>query len=129
MARDEYSIIKIINDKSVVVNYGSNQNAQVGDILEIFEKGEEILDPISNESLGTLDIIKGRLEVRVVYEKMSYCRNAYTETFSPMVSIDLTKTYTKRLDVDSSEISGGYGLTDKKIRVGDLVRKPLGSSS
>ncbi|MGL5651265.1 MAG: hypothetical protein ACRDDE_05900 [Paraclostridium sp.] len=124
---NEFNIVKIIDDSRVVVSGGCDY-FQKDDILEIFVKGEEVLDPVTEESLGTLDAIKARLKVDIVYEKMCLCVNEESKNpYSPIVSsgLDAFKSIPKPLNVDLTQVSGGFKHVDMTIKIGDLVRKAL----
>lgn len=120
-------IVKIIDEYKVVVNGGSAQGIKSGDILEVFEPGEQVVDPDTGASLGTLDLIKAKLRVVDLFEQMCVCTNSEDELKSAfaqaMVSSNLTKP--RPLNVDATDISGGYENVSKKIKVGDLLRKAL----
>lgn len=122
-----YKVIKIISDSEILINAGANEKLEKGANLDIFIVGEEIFDPDSNDSLGTLDTVKATVEVDTVYPKMALCKNIEYTTRNMFAalsnSIDVKKV--KRLNVDSTEISGGLS-NDLTIRIGDSVRKSLG---
>ncbi|MCL6353650.1 hypothetical protein [Pectobacterium polaris] len=85
---DEYyaSIVKVINGGAqVVINKGSNNGVIVSDSYEylIVELGEEIIDPETHESLGILEIVKGRAKVLHVQEKMSILESDEYEIIPP----------------------------------------------
>ena len=65
-----FKIVRIVNDRNIVINAGNDQGLKEGDILEVFVPGEEIIDIDTGELLGTLDIIKAKLEIKNLYEKM-----------------------------------------------------------
>ncbi|PYZ94916.1 hypothetical protein CR194_05175 [Salipaludibacillus keqinensis] len=71
--RDEFKVIKILEQDSIVINGGLNNGLTFGQEVEIFVPGDEIIDIDSEEVLGTLDFIKERLELTEVYEKFSVC--------------------------------------------------------
>lgn len=131
MDQNNWKIIKIIDNYQVVVNAGHNDVAK-GDILEVYVEGSPVLDPDTNEELGTLDYIKALLEVDVVYPKMCLCKNSEIEripafNFAALETIQKlqTKEKPKPLPIDASEISGGFNESDRKIRTGDKVRRSL----
>lgn len=64
-------IADIIDKYRVVINIGSNNGVKMGQRYLIYKIGEEILDPDSKESLGNLEIIKGKGEVIHVQERMA----------------------------------------------------------
>lgn len=128
MDNKSWKIIKIIDNYQVVVNAGHDDVAR-GDILEVYVEGSPVLDPDTNEELGTLDYIKALLEVDVVYPKMCICKNSEIERIPAFNFAALEKFQTiekiKPLPVDAAEISGGFVKSDIKIRTGDKVRKSL----
>ena len=70
----DYKIIKIIDDKTIVINGGSENGIKNGDKFEILDTGEQITDPFTNENLGTLDTIKEIVTADNVLPKMTICR-------------------------------------------------------
>lgn len=119
---ETYKVIKIINEYKLVINAGKNRFIEQGDTLEIFVPGEEIFDPETKESLGSLDFIKAYLVVKDVFDKMCVCENKIISSTLPTLSITELFNQPARLNVDSLDISGGLS-GDSKIKIGDLVRK------
>lgn len=120
-----YKIVKIIDEYKVVVNAGGNNFIQEGTILEVYEPGAEVIDPDTKESLGTLDFIKAKLRVVDVFPKMCVCENRETKKVSKFLITALdAMTYEENvpLNVQATDISGGYEGVSPKIKVGDLVR-------
>lgn len=131
MHKNIFKVVKIVSDHEIVINAGSEDFISKGQDLEIFTPGEEVIDPETKESLGTLDNIKATVEVVNLYPKMCLCMNIqYEKKKSPFDSLPILqnneKKVIKRLNIDSTEISGGLDKEDSKIRIGDLVRKSLG---
>ena len=118
-----FKVIKIISDKRIVINSGKNE-VQTGDILRVIEKNsEEIVDPDTNEVLGTLDYIKATITVEYVYEHMSICKNYETKTVNALDPFETLRQreVTSPLNVNLSQITGGYNIDNKLIEIGDLV--------
>ena len=118
-----FKVIKIISDKGIVINAGKNE-VQTGDILRVIEKNsEEIVDPDTNEVLGTLDYIKATITVEYVYEHMSICKNYETKTVNALDPFETLRQreVTSPLNVNLSQITGGYNIDNKLIEIGDLV--------
>ena len=93
----------------MVINAGSNQNINVGDKFQIIDKvgSEPVMDPDTGESLGTLDIIKGTVEVTAVYPNMSIVQSEQT-TKNPFTQIAINPYQVREdLNVDTSQITGG----------------------
>ncbi|MEQ6854456.1 hypothetical protein AAHH17_08275 [Lysinibacillus capsici] len=120
MSKD-YKIIKIINEFELVVNAGKNAGITREQTLEVFVPGEEVKDPFTGEILGNLDFIKAYLTVKDVYDKMCICENK-ARTTSILTTSAWGFNEPLRLNVNSKDISGGIN-SDKKIYIGDLVRK------
>ena len=104
----KYRVIKIISDREILVNVGSNQGIQQGAILTILGKEEEIIDPFSHESLGYLPVTKAQVKVDVVYEKMCMCKP--TTSFNFEIA---------RLNVEVPFQNND--IEDNVIRIGDFV--------
>ena len=118
-----FKVIKLISDKRIVINAGKNE-VQTGDILRVIEKNsEEIVDPDTNEVLGTLDYIKATITVEYVYEHMSICKNYETKTVNALDPFETLRQreVTSPLNVNLSQITGGYNIDNKLIEIGDLV--------
>lgn len=120
-----WRVVKIIDNQSLVINAGSSDGVKKDQKLVVFVPGEEVIDPQTKESLGTLDTIKCYLNVADVYEKMSICVNAIS-TMSDNLGIAGMLLINglsgpKSLPVDAEDISGGL-QPKTRIKVGDLVR-------
>lgn len=56
----DYRVVKIINEYKLVINKGSLHNLKMGQKFLIYAiDNEPIIDPMTNENLGYLEIIKG----------------------------------------------------------------------
>jgi len=139
MNREEiFRVIKIISKSEVVINGGDNDFVREGNEYEVYVEGNEIVDPFSNESLGTLDFIKDTLtatyvsnkfailkKIETVVEKEpSQIEKAFTMNF--LQSKTTTRKVTINLNVFEDEITG-YGIDAEQmipeIKVGDYVRE------
>lgn len=116
-------IAKIIDEYSVVINQGINDGIASGDVFEIYASGTEIKDPDTGESLGNLDFVKAKIVARDVFPKMSVCHSQDRESILVANLASALIGRPAELDVASEDISGGFSGVDRKIRVGDLVRK------
>lgn len=125
MMTSNFKIVKIISEYKVVVNAGSMNFIREDDTLEVYQPGQEVTDPETGESLGTLDFIKAKLRVVDVFPKMCVCENRDRKEKSILANLTLNLTYEEKLplNVQTTDISGGYEGVNKKIKVGDLVRK------
>lgn len=79
MSEQLAKVAKVIDAYRVVINRGSRDDINLGDRFIVFKIGEEICDPDTNESLGNIEIIKGKGKVVHLQEKMSTLENYETE--------------------------------------------------
>lgn len=64
-------IVKIISDTQIIINIGEKDGVKEGMVFIIYDEGEEVKDPLTGESLGKLEIRKGKLTVKQTMPKMS----------------------------------------------------------
>lgn len=91
---DRYRVIKIMDSYTILINYGFSKHAQAGDRLRVFIPGEEIIDPVTNRPMGTLDKIKAVVQVITPYEHFSVCQKLSTKIIDILnpLSAALSKT-------------------------------------
>jgi hypothetical protein len=66
------SVVKIIDEFNVVINRGSDHGVVQGDEFVIYyEEQEDLLDPVTGESLGRLEIVRGTGFATHVQPKMT----------------------------------------------------------
>lgn len=129
---DTFKIVRILNDMEIVINGGYNDNLKEDEMLEIFVIGEEIKDPDTSESLGTLDIIKGKVNVKTLYPNMALCESAEFKTvkeYNPLLGttqLFSVKESEKQLplNVDLKQAQK-INDVDMTIKLGDQVRPCL----
>jgi hypothetical protein len=121
----ETKIARIISPTQVVLAAGSAQGVREGMHFLIFELSEPINDPETGESLGQLELVKGRVKVAHVQEKMSYATTLNREisrSVFPSIQPFLPREW-KETVYDQLPVEGAVALqTDLKVRVGDRVR-------
>lgn len=123
----EYKVIKILDEYSIIIDYGSSHMASIGDKLRIYVPGEEIKNPETDQVLGTLDKIKETVEVSTVYENFSVC-NKITErvvnVINPLAALtQQTRKSIQKLNVDEENLNPFEVKSNEPIKVGDLVMK------
>ena len=69
-SRIPFKVIKVQKDGVLILNYG-NVFLQPGDQLELFEVGEQFVDPDTGDILGAEEKRLGRVEVQAVENKFS----------------------------------------------------------
>lgn len=114
-----FRIVKIVDSETIVINGGSDNGINKGDSFEIFEIGQEVIDPDTGESLGTLDTTKDTVCAVNVFPQLTICRHIIRKSLVPSELIRVTN---KTLNVDATQISGGLS-SDIVIKLGDKVRR------
>lgn len=72
-------VIKVVDNHTIVVNVGADKGLVPGKIFMVVGLGEEIVDPDTNESLGALEVVRGRARVSHVQERISTLISAEVE--------------------------------------------------
>lgn len=121
----QYTVIKILSETEILVNYGTHQGAKNGDKLRIIVKGPEVT--YNNKSFGTLDRIKEHVEVTTTYEHFSICKKImYTRQsiLSPLAAIQSTSASIEPMNVDKTQIDKTLVIPEvSPVQVGDPVEK------
>ena len=139
MSKETYHVAAILDSYHVIIAAGSNYDLSVGTKIEIFVEGDEILDPISGESLGRINMVKETLEIVQIDQKYSICQKIVEEERTipgPLSSIGSLarmgdRTVTERrvvqMNVDETNmLESAIKLPSerKKIFIGDKARIP-----
>lgn len=125
-------IARIISPSLVVLAAGTDQGVQEGMEFVIYELGDTVLDPETNEPLGQIEVIKGRLQVSHVQDRISHATtmgHSRTETIDPwsvtsgaIISFPPKQVVTRTV-YEELPVEGAVALeVDMKVRVGDRVR-------
>src|SRR5260370_36133362 len=87
-------IARINSSTEVILAAGSRQGVKEGMVFVIYELGDEIRDPETGESLGRLELVKGRVTVAHVQEKVSHAvtLSKEKEERPPMFAALFTRT-------------------------------------
>ena len=70
----EGKVAKILGKGEIVLNRGRSHGVRQGMLFEIFPEGEEVWDPDTGETLGTVEDVKAKAEVTEVKEKLAIAR-------------------------------------------------------
>ncbi len=74
-------VVRVIDSYTLVLNKGSDHGVKKGDsFLVYFVEEEDIKDPVTGESLGNLEIVRGSGSVTHVQEKMCTIKSNRTES-------------------------------------------------
>ncbi len=71
----EGKVAKILGKGEIVLNRGRSHGVRQGMLFEVFApEGEEVWDPDTGETLGTVEDVKAKAEVTEIKEKLSVAR-------------------------------------------------------
>lgn len=75
------TVVHVVDEYKAAINKGSEHGVNVGDTYLVYSVGPELTDPDTGESLGALELVKGRVVVRHVQDKISTVEsNEFDET-------------------------------------------------
>ena len=119
----EGKVAKILGNNEIVINRGRNEGVRPGMLFEVFApEGEEVWDPDTGETLGTVEDVKAHAEVTEVKERLAVARLQNTGT--PFGSVNIQSFGTTSGDDPDLESMLGGPLEDlSKVQVGDAVRE------
>lgn len=125
MSDYEFKVIEIIDEFSILINYGRDDGAYEGDEIRVLSIGDEVVDPETKESLGTLDFVKDTLTIAIAYDSFSLCQKIETSHInvltSPLSQFSKTTKEVKALNVDEKDFSHKSFSKEKTIKVGDTI--------
>lgn len=142
----EGKVAKILAGNEIVVNRGRAQGVRPGMLLEVFSpEGDEVWDPDTGETLGTVEDVKARAEVTEVKDRLSVAKLQGSETpFGALNMGDMQENLQRMFgqmfgddvkiqgfgmnpgqdDPDDLESMVGGPLQDlSQVQVGDAVRE------
>ena len=125
-----YKVIRIIDEKSVVLNCGAAHGVAIGDMFYILSKNtEKISDPETGEVLEEIQKYKAKIEVVVLYDKICIAQNARTTLLlSEAMSTAFSTRRRLDLNVDPTQITGNFRIDEEEmIQIGDKV-EPISHS-
>lgn len=102
----ELRVAKVLDDFRVVLNAGEEDGVEAGMVFVVFSIGEKVIDPGSNDILGRLEIVKGRVRVEHVQAHMSIGHSndtferprQLTGVLALQAGPELTETVSRRLE-------------------------------
>jgi hypothetical protein len=141
----EGKVAKILGNSEIVINRGSGQGVRRGMLFEVFApEGEEVWDPDTGETLGTVEDVKAKAEVTEVKERLAVARiqNIHETPFGGVdigeMQENLQRMFgqmfgddvqvrgfgtTQGDDQDLESMLGGPLQDLSKVQVGDAVRE------
>ena len=73
-------VAKIVDSQTVVLNIGTRNGVSTDDRFVVFSLGEEVFDPKTGQSLGTLENVKGKGKVAHVQDHLCTIETYEIET-------------------------------------------------
>jgi len=125
----ECKVAGIIDEYTVVINRGYEHGVEEDMRFVIYEPGEEIKDPETDESLGKFEYVKAKVEVVDVKEKFSTAETYETHTTTTPATQFLAQARGETIrnvlpldDETKAELQKDLGPL---VKIGDLVRQIL----
>ncbi len=117
-----YRVVELIDAYRCAINKGSDDGIQMGQRFLVYGLGKEIKDPDTGESLGVLEIVRGRGKVTHVQAKL-----ATLETYEKEVQqgkIIRKNPLFSAFGTTTEEVGSTVDKAFNDITVGDYV-KPI----
>ena len=122
-------VARILSDSEIILNIGAKDGVKLDMKFVIYSEGDHILDPTTGEDLGAFEIVKGRVTIVHVMEKMSQAETStyevnvpslYEEALRPSFLGSRRETRRDKLRVAQDQLKP---LKDVyTVKVGDEVR-------
>jgi hypothetical protein len=140
----EGKVAKILGNNEIVVNRGRKEGVRPGMLFEVFApEGEEVWDPDTGETLGTVEDVKAQAEVTDVKDRLAVARLHNSGSPFGAVNINEMQENLQRMfgqmfgedvriqgfgttpgdDPDLESMLGGPLQDLSKVQVGDAVRE------
>jgi hypothetical protein len=125
---DEYfelpQVIKVLDEQTVVINRGSEDGIKPGSRYLVFQLGEELWDPSTGNSLGRLEVVRGRASVVHVQPKLSTLRSVEFRRTSAPRKVTRYPGGSSLFGREEVQEGPDEQIVDLDAHVGDLV-KPI----
>jgi hypothetical protein len=115
-------VVKVVDRHTVVINAGSDRDVKVGRLYLIVGLGEEITDPETSESLGRLEVVRGRARVTHVQPRMATLASADVEKPPDVKEITKVSTGTRS---PISSIFGPQETITESVKPAEPRPKPF----
>lgn len=121
-------VAAVIDDLRFVINRGSDNGIEAGQLFLVFRLGDSISDPDTDEDLGTLEIVLGRARVIHIQENISTLESSEEEIVPGDIRRIRRSRYTGLLVLGAApteeEIEEGRQKRKRRlgVSIGDLVR-------
>lgn len=118
-------VIRKLSPTELVVNIGRSHGVDESSRFIVFALGDEVNDPDTGESLGSLEIVRGRAEAKHVQEKMSTIRSVEKRRVTmdrerPLPRDPIFSQIVPRTEIVTEEVE--VTIPFEGVQDGDLVR-------
>lgn len=115
-------VVHILNEFKIVINAGSESGIKLNQRYLLYNLGEEVFDPDTNESLGCLELVKGTGKVVHVQQKMSTIESDSYHSTSKRISkvnplIDFFPNTVEETELEKEH------LPFENPKIGDLLKR------
>lgn len=121
-------VAKFLSRSKIVINIGMKQGVKEGMEFIIYDEGDLIIDPETGHTLEKLEIIKGRIKITNVQQKISIGESFRVSTATRDALWSIQQTFTRRVEVVLTK-EDIEEPKPKPIRIRDLVRQVKSNSS
>lgn len=131
MAKLKGKIIRILDKRTVIINLGKENGIEKESIFSVYGKPEEIIDPETKESLGSVVLIKAKIRATQVFDKFTIASTRWSENIFSLSSA-ITSNMLSAKEIDQGELNilpeemEPWKVTSgEPVRIGDVVEVTL----
>ncbi|MET0648636.1 MAG: hypothetical protein ABW208_18650 [Pyrinomonadaceae bacterium] len=123
-------IIRILDTRTVVINLGREHGITDASIFRILGEPEQIIDPVTNEVLGSVKVTKTRVRATQVFDKFTTASTTWVEHgVAVSEAINLARIFGStqntvdegELNVSPEDIRPWKAKSESPVKVGDTV--------
>jgi hypothetical protein len=126
-------VARILNSRELAINKGSIDGVKIGMLFDVLDpKGEDIIDPVSLEILGSIERPKVRVKIIKVQERLSVASTyksreinvgGYAQDISRLSDLFKPPKYVKKFETLKTEETTWEDLEeqDSYVKTGDPV--------
>jgi hypothetical protein len=118
VSRKRFNVVKVIDDSTVVINAGKG-DIHYNDLFVVYKEDDEIIDPVTNENLGKLQIFKGTAKVLHIQDHMTTIKSNTTKNIQTKTTsvIRVFGPFTgETIQTESENLP-----FDRDVQIGDIV--------
>lgn len=131
MAKIRGRLIRIVDPRTVIINLGDKDGVKPNSIFSILAEPEDIIDPLTEENLGTLTVVKAKVVAAQVFERFTIAKTRWV--ISRFKNGDLEKELrlfpiieteglaAEDLFVKPAEVKPWQAQSEVPVQVGDVV--------